>query len=150
MAGRTGSRLYSLIIRTHIAYEMEFMLPVAKSHCSVCGLFRKDLCLWIRARGAFFHAARQFFGLWRKFSDTCSQKYGHIRRHANWKLALEQIFIWTASRELHIRWPKNQMWKQMVMKTMTEAVTFFGQHVRVQFYIFLAFPLMSSGLVQTS
>jgi len=35
MIGRTGSRLYSPIIRSHIANEMEFMLLVAKSHCSV-------------------------------------------------------------------------------------------------------------------
>jgi len=99
MVGRTRSRLYSPIIRSHIANEIEFMLPVAKPYCSVWGLFKNDLYLWTRAHGAFFHSARQFFGLWRKFSDTCSQRYGHIRRHANWKLASEQIFIWTASTE---------------------------------------------------
>jgi len=64
MVGRTGSRLYSPVTRTHIAYEMEFILPDIKSHCSVCvGTFRNGLCLWTRAHGAFFYAARQYFGL---------------------------------------------------------------------------------------
>lgn len=145
MVGRTGSCLYSPVTHSHIVHEMEFMLPVTKTHWSVRGAYQKrPLPSDSRTRNLLPR------------SSSVLRIATQIRRHV-----LSEVRAYSTSREpkisitadIYLNRIKRTPYllaKKSDVKTdgnenQTEAVTIFGQ--KVQFYTFLTFLLTSAALI---